>query len=253
MAETPSNYHEIPVPDNEAAGRSNNDRGNLSITRIAKLYRPADAPHTEPPVATAARFANRLLDPRTGKGHTVATLPGLVPVIRSSGEGVPVNGIAGVPNGVPHWIRVSGEINDGDADVDEFDIPFSEMSGGRPSYVADGASYANSGTGWTLTVNAGEWTNADTLVTPDGQELEAQSPATGTPELTGLFPTEASAVGQLCIVGDPDGNQLVFVCTRLNPVKWQVTGPFAENTTAPGSFVKITFDGTNLETASHLL
>jgi hypothetical protein len=253
MSEKPSSYHEIPVPHNEAAGRSNNDRGSLSITKNAKFYRPADAPHTEPPVATMARFANRLLDPRTGKGFTAETLPGLVPIIHANGEGVPVNGIAGVPHGVPHYIRVSGEIYDGDADVDEFDIPFSSISGGYPSYVSDGGSYSNSGTGWTLTVNAGEWSNEDTSVAPADQELEADSPATGTPELTGIFPTEASAVGQLCIVGDPDANQLVFVCTRLNPVKWQVTGPFAENTAAPGSYVKITFDGTNLETASHLL
>lgn len=74
MAEQPSNYHELPVPDNDAAGRNHNDRGQLSITKTADKWRPGDAPHTEPKVSTVARFAARLIDRLTGKAYTADQL-----------------------------------------------------------------------------------------------------------------------------------------------------------------------------------
>lgn len=63
---TPSNFHELPDPDNASAGRNTNDRGSQKPSIQAKKYRPVDAPVTEPPVATVARFANRLINRETG-------------------------------------------------------------------------------------------------------------------------------------------------------------------------------------------
>jgi hypothetical protein len=78
MAEPLSNYHEIPNPDNDAAGRNHHDRGNFSITKNADKWRPAGAPPTEPKVSTVSRFAGRLIDRLTGKCYTADEIEGRV-------------------------------------------------------------------------------------------------------------------------------------------------------------------------------
>ncbi len=60
------------------------------------------------------------------------------------------------------------------------------------------------------------------------------------PEVEG---TPASSLGQKCVVGDQDKNKLAYICVQLSPVRWIPDGPFAESGAAPGTYVKLTFDG----------
>jgi len=55
--------------------------------------------------------------------------------------------------------------------------------------------------------------------------------------------TNATEVGQFCIVGNSGGNRVVYQCVQLSPSRWQlVSAGIIENPNTAGAFLRITVD-----------